>query len=92
MLENVDIRGKSDKEKAVEVVAYLTGEDLQFYYENFTCYIEPTEEAKSFRIVKNRMLERFSTKKSEAKVMKKAVNLKYEGGDVKVFLNKADKL
>ena len=45
-----------------------------------------------FSIVKNRMLERFSTKKTETEVMKQAVNLKYEGRYLKTLFNKTDKL
>ena len=52
VFENVDMRGKSDEENAVELVACLSGEAFQFYYENFTYDNGPTKEAKSFRSVK----------------------------------------
>ena len=53
---------------------YLTGEAFKFYYEKFTYESGPSEETKSFRIVKNLMLDRFSPRKSEFEVMKEALN------------------
>ena len=38
------------------------------------------------------LLENFSTKKTEAEVMKEAVNLVYKGDNVKEFFVKASKL
>ena len=92
VFENVEMKEKSEEDKATESAAYLTGEAFQFYYETFTYDNKPTEEAKSFSTVKDRMLERFAKKKTEAEVMKEAVNLRYDGKDVKAFFNKADKL
>ena len=37
VLENFEIRGKPEEDMAVELVAYLTDETFQFYYENFMC-------------------------------------------------------
>ena len=37
-------------------------------------------------------MDKFSTKKTEAEVMKEAVNLVYKGGNVKEFFVKASKL
>lgn len=37
------------------------------------------------------MLDKFLTKKTEAEVMKEAVTLLYDGGDITSFIAKADK-
>ena len=42
--------------------------------------------------MKTALLEKFSPKKTEAEVMKEAVNLVYKGGNVKKFFVKASEL
>lgn len=42
--------------------------------------------------VKEVMLEKFSSKKTEAEIMREAVTLSYDGSDIKSFIAKADKL
>ena len=37
------------------------------------------------------MLKKFSSQKSEAEIMKDAISLSYDGGDIQSFLSKADK-
>ena len=52
----------------------------------------PDEEAGSFQKVKTALSEKFSTNKTEAEVIKEAVNLVYKGGNLKEFFVKAGKL
>lgn len=50
-----------------------------------------TEEAMDYVKVKTAMLEEFSTRRSEAEVMRDPAILKYKGGDIRAFLVKEDR-
>ena len=90
--ENVDMKTKTEAEKADSLVAYLDGEASEYYFDKFREGNAPNEEARSFQKVKEALLVKFSTKLTEAGVMKEAVNLVYKGGNVKEFFVKASKL
>ena len=90
--ENIVMKTITEEEKADSLVAYLDGEAFEYYFDNFTEDNSPNEEARSFQKAKAALLEKFSTKKTEAEVMKEAVNLVYKGGNVKEFFVKASKL
>ena len=90
--ENVVMKNKTEEEKSDSLVAYLDGEAFEYYFNNFTEDNSLNEEARSFQKVKSALLEKFSTKKTEAEVMEEAVNLVCKGGDVKEFFVKASKL
>ena len=92
LYENVVMKNKTEEKKADSLVAYLDGEAFEYYFDNFTEDNPPNEEARSFQKRKTALLEKFSTKKTEAEVMKEAVNLEYKGGNVKEFFVKASKL
>ena len=51
-----------------------------------------TDEAKDYVKVKWVMLEKFSVRKTESEIMKEAISLEYDGGDIQTFLTRADKL
>ncbi len=89
--ENVLIMGKTDEEKEDRLVAHLNAEAFENYFDHFTDKKAPTEEAKSFQLVKKAQLEKFSTKKTESETMKEAVNLTYKGEDFKLLV-RASKL
>ena len=57
----------------------MYGEDFEYYFDNFTEDNTHNEEARSFQKVKAALLEKFSTKMTDAKVMEEAVNLVYKG-------------
>ena len=76
--ENFFMKNKTEEEKADSLVAYLDGEEFEYYFENYTADNAPNEETRSFQSVKAASLENFSTKKTEAEVMKKAVKLVYK--------------
>ena len=90
--ENVIVKGLPDTTKAEKIVAYLGGDAFDFYFDRFTMDNGPTAEAKSYQTVKDAMLKKFSTQKSEAEVMRDAISLMYDGGDIQVFLTKAEKI
>ena len=73
-------------------MAYLDGDVFQYYFDNFTEDNSPNDQARSFQKVKTALLEKFSTKKTEAEVMKEAVNLVHRGDNVKKFSVKASEL
>ena len=90
--ENVVMKNETEEEKAYSLVAYLDGEPFEYYFDNFTEDNAPNDEARSFQKVKAALLEKFSTKKTEAEVMKGAVKLVYKEGKFKEFFVKASKL
>ena len=90
--ENVVMKTKTEEEKADSLVVYLDGEAFEYYFDNFTEDNAPNVEARSFQKVKTALMEKFSTTKREAEVMKEAVNLVYKGRNVKEFFVKASKL
>ena len=73
--ENIVMENKTEEEKVDSLVGYLDGEAFEYYFENFKEDNAPNEEARSFQKVKSPLLEKFSTKKTEAEVMKEALNL-----------------
>ena len=89
--ENVVMKTKTDEERADSLVAYLDGEAFVYYFDNFTKDNAPNEEAVSFQKVKRALLEKFSTKNTEAEAMKEAVNLVYKEVYAKEFFVKASK-
>ena len=90
--ENVVMKNKTEEAKADSSVASLDGATFEYYFDNFKEDYAPNEDARSFQKVKEVLLEKFSTKKTEAEVMKEAVNLVSKGGNVKEFFMKASKL
>ena len=52
----------------------------------------PKDETKDYGKVKEVMLEKFSVRKTESEIMKQAISLEYDGGDIQTFLTRADKL
>ncbi len=90
--ENVVKKGKTEDEKADKLVDFLKADAFNYYFYYFTEDNAPTEEAKSFQLVKKAMLEKFSTKKTDAETMREALNLRYVGENIKEFIFKAGKL
>ena len=84
--------GLPDKEEAEKIVAYLTRTALDFYFDRFTMANGPTDEAKAYGKVRGVILENFSVQKTESEIMKEAISLEYDGGDIQTFLTRADKL
>ncbi len=90
--KNVVMKGKAEEKKDEKLVAFLKADTFDYYFDYFTEDNALTEEAKSFQVVKKAMLEKFSTKKTEAETMREAVNLRYVGDDIKEFIVRAGKL
>ncbi len=80
-----------DCERAEKIVAYLRESAFGFYFDRFTLSNAPTEEAKGYGLVKKVMLEKFSTQKTKSEIMREALTLRYDGGDILTFLSRADK-
>lgn len=92
LYENVVIKVRSDEEKDERIVAYLTGDAFEYYFDNFTEENPSTEDARSVKFVKDYLFEKFLVKKTDAKTMKEAVNFTYVGKHLKEFFVKARKL
>ena len=91
LFENVLMKDSTDEEKAEKVVCFLSGQAFYFDFDRFTMDNSPNSGAKDYATVKKIMLEKFSTQKTEAEIMKDAVTLSYDGGDIKAFITKAEK-
>ncbi len=92
LYENVVTKNLPDIEMAEKIVAYLNGSAFDFYFDRFTLDNANTEEAKENGLVKKVMLEKFSTQKTESEIMREALTLRYDGGDIPNFLSRADKV
>ncbi len=73
-------------------MAYLSDGALDFYFDSFTLDNAPTEEAKDYDLVKKVMLENISTQKTESEIIREALTLRYDEGDIPSFLSWADKV
>ena len=90
--ENVGMKKNAEDKKADSLVAYLEGEAFECYFQNFTEDNAPNEDSRSFQIMKAALFGNFSTKNTEAKVMKEAVKLVCKWVNVKEFFIKASTL
>ncbi len=79
------IKSLPDSERDEKIIAYLSETA-------FDSYNAPTEEVKDYGLVMKVMLEKFSTQKTESKIMREALTLRYDGGDIPSFLSRADKV
>ena len=79
VFENVVMKNKTEEEKADRLVAYLDGEAIEYYFDNFKEDNALNEEARPYQKVKIALLEKISNEKAEAERMKDAVNLVYKG-------------
>ena len=84
-------KGLTDEEKVEKIVAYLAVTAFDFYFDRFTMDNGPKDKAKDYCKVKGVMLENFSVRKTESELMKEAIALEYDKGDVQTFLTRADK-
>ena len=69
----------------------LADQAFDFYFDMFTHVDGLTEDAKEYGKVKKAMIGRFSPKKPQAILMKEAVSLRYQGGDLKRFIEENDR-
>ncbi len=72
-------------------MAYLSGAAFDFYFDRFTFGNAPTEGAKEYEVVKV-MLERFSIQKTDSEISRDPLSLRYDGGDISIFLSRAGKV
>ena len=86
------MKTKTDEEKADSLVAYLDREAFECYFDNFKKDNAPNGEARSFKKVKVPLLGKFSTKNTDAEVMKEAVNIVYKRTNVQEFVVEASTL
>ena len=88
----VVMKNKTEEEKPDKLIACLGGEAFEYHFDNFKEDSAPNERARSFQTVKAALFENLSTKKTEAEVMKEAVNLVYKVDNFKKFFVQASKL
>ena len=73
-------------------MAHLPGTAFDFYFDRFTVDSDPTNKVKDYVEAKSVMLESFSVRKIESQIMKEAISLEYDDGDIQAFLTRAHKL
>ena len=91
LYENVVTKILPDSERVEKIVAFLSEAAVDFCFDRFTLDNAPTEEAKDYGLVKMVMLEKFTTLKTDSKIMREALTLRYDRGDILSFLSRADK-
>ena len=85
------MKNEADTEQESKLVMFLAGAAFDYYIDTFTRDNCPTEDANDYGKVKDAIIERFSPKKPQAIVMKEAVKMRHQGGDVKAFIERADR-
>ena len=90
--ENVAMRGKSDEEKALELLAHLEGEAFDFYYETFAKDGALTEEAMNYALVKKAFFDRFGVKTEPSDDIRSAINAVLDPEDLLGSLKTMDHL
>ena len=89
--DNVVKKVKIEEEKSDNLETYLDGEAFSYYFHKFPEDNESTEKPKSLQNMQAALSDKFSTKKTEAEVIKEAENLVYKCYNVKKFFLKAIK-
>lgn len=70
---------------------YLSRNEFDFYFDNFTINNCPKETSKNYQYVKRLMIDRFYPRKPEAVIMIEAAKLNYGGGYIKEWAEKTDR-
>ena len=91
MLENVVSKKEADTEKIAKIVTFFPGTALHYYFDTFPCDNYPVENRKDYNKVKEAMIEQFSPKTTQEIVMNNAVNMHYQGGNVNMFIERANR-
>ncbi|MEM9438463.1 MAG: hypothetical protein AAGA15_15645, partial [Pseudomonadota bacterium] len=86
--DNVAMRGKSDADKGVELLAFLDKEAIQFYYEKFTRDGELTDEAMDYAKVKAAFIENYEAKEDPGTIMQSALEARLSTKNLGVSLRK----
>ncbi len=92
LYKNVVSKNVPDSERAEKIMAYLSGVAFDFYFDRFTLDNAPTDAAKDYGAMKKVVLEKFSIQRAESEIMRDALTIRYDGGDIPSFLSKADKV
>ncbi len=85
LYENVVTKNLPGSERAEKIVAYLSGAPFDFYFDRFIL-------DKEYDVVKKVMLDKLSTQKTESEIMREALTLRYDRGDIPTFFSRADKV
>ena len=73
-------------------MAHQSGVAFDFFFDRFTLDNAPSEEPKEFIAAKKVMREKFSTQKAESYIIREALTLRYDGGDIPTSSSRADKV
>lgn len=90
--ENVAMRGKSDADKAYELLAFLDKDAFEFYYSKFTSGGALIEQAQDYKTVKAAFMEKYEAKEDPGTIMQSALEARLDMGELDVSLRKLDEL
>lgn len=82
------MKGMADEENT-DSNMYIPGVTFELYLNNFTLNNNPTTEALSYEKLKATIMEQYSTKLTEAKMLSEGVMNNYNVYDNRFFVNKA---
>ena len=86
--KNVLMRGKSDEDKAGELLCYLQWEVFHYYYETYSQDGGLNETASDYQAVKKALLDRFESVPQPEENIRLAVVSRLDGNDFLASLNK----
>ena len=89
--ENVVMRGKSDEDKAGELLCYLQGEAFDYYYETYSQNGGLNEAARDYQAVKKALLDRFESVPGPEETIRLAAASKLDADDLLGSLNEIDR-
>ena len=92
VFENVATSGKSDRERASELLRYLEGDAFDFFYQAFVKNGDISADGSDYQKVKKALVERFAPVESPEDVIRDAMAARLSFGDLSGSLHKADRL
>ena len=91
VFENVVMRGKSDEEKAGELLCYLQSESFDYYYENYSQDVGLTVTASDYQALNKALIDRLESVPEPGENIQLAITSRLDGGDILALLNEMDR-
>ena len=92
VFENVAASGKSDEERASELLRYLEGDAFDFFYQAFVKNRDISADALEYQKVKKALVERFGPVGSPEDVIRYAMAARLSFGDLSGSLRNSERL
>ena len=91
LYENVIMKHKSYEGKGNNLLTNLTAKAFDYYCDSFTIDNGSTATEKDYPATKRLILERFAPERDTALIMRDTVTMRYQGGEVRVFIDELTK-